>query len=163
MKLPIAVLQSNFDRHGVLWGALYAPCVSWEFGQILALWSLVAVDASGDPTETLWFEDLDGGLSASDVQALAQMSRRKRAQHLQRAQSYAALPEAPPSVRRQPIPDAVKIFVWQRDEGRCVRCGTGQSLEFDHIIPLALCGSNTERNLQLLCEDCNRVKGASIV
>ncbi|MGH9199405.1 MAG: HNH endonuclease [Acidimicrobiia bacterium] len=34
--------------------------------------------------------------------------------------------------------------------------------EFDHIIPLATGGSNTERNVQLLCESCNRQKGARI-
>ena len=63
---------------------------------------------------------------------------------------------------RPPIPDDVKIFVWQRDGGHCVKCGSHGNLEFDHIIPLAKGGSNTARNLQLLCEECNRRKSASI-
>jgi hypothetical protein len=63
---------------------------------------------------------------------------------------------------REPIPESVRIFVWRRDEGKCVRCGSNERLEFDHIIPLAEGGSNTERNLQLLCEACNRVKGTNI-
>jgi 5-methylcytosine-specific restriction endonuclease McrA len=40
--------------------------------------------------------------------------------------------------------------------------GSQENLEFDHIIPLSQGGANTERNLQLLCEPCNRAKGAAI-
>src|ERR1035441_347156 len=56
------------------------------------------------------------------------------------------------TARRERIPDSVRLFVWQRDEGKCVRCGSSEKLEFDHIIPVAKGGSNTERNIQLLCE-----------
>ena len=63
---------------------------------------------------------------------------------------------------RKPISRAVKKFVWQRDSGRCTECGSKKNLEFDHIIPVSEDGSNTERNLQLLCQSCNRKKGASI-
>lgn len=66
------------------------------------------------------------------------------------------------SARRERIPQAVRLFVWQRDDGKCVRCGNTEKLEFDHIIPVAKGGSNTERNIQLLCEACNRSKGAKI-
>lgn len=65
-------------------------------------------------------------------------------------------------VSREPIPDSVRLFVWQRDKGQCVKCGSQERLEFDHIIPLAAGGSNTERNIQLLCGACNRSKGATI-
>ena len=67
-----------------------------------------------------------------------------------------------PSARRERIPDAVRLFVWQRDEGKCVKCGNSEKLEFDHIIPVVKGGANTERNLQLLCESCNRGKGSTI-
>ena len=49
---------------------------------------------------------------------------------------------------REPIPADVRIFVWQRDQGRCVRCGGNRKLEYDHVIALANGGSNTERNIQ---------------
>ncbi|MBL8217251.1 MAG: HNH endonuclease [Bryobacterales bacterium] len=56
----------------------------------------------------------------------------------------------------------VRREVWRRDQGRCVRCGSKERLEYDHIIPIAMGGSNTVRNIQLLCERCNRVKGATL-
>jgi 5-methylcytosine-specific restriction endonuclease McrA len=65
-------------------------------------------------------------------------------------------------VKREPIPDSVRLFVWQRDKGQCVKCGSRERLEFDHIIPIIAGGSNTERNIQLLCESCNRSKGATV-
>ena len=61
---------------------------------------------------------------------------------------------------RKSIPKAVQHDVWRRDEGRCVECGSNENLEFDHIIPHSRGGSDTERNLQLLCEKCNRSKSA---
>jgi len=63
---------------------------------------------------------------------------------------------------RELIPADVMMFVWQRDKGRCVKCGGQEKLEYDHIIPISKGGSNTERNIQLLCEHCNRSKGANI-
>jgi 5-methylcytosine-specific restriction endonuclease McrA len=64
---------------------------------------------------------------------------------------------------REPIPDRVKTFVWQRDAGACVSCGARSRLEFDHTIPLSMGGSNTDRNLQVQCETCNRAKGRNLV
>ena len=63
---------------------------------------------------------------------------------------------------RQPIPSAVRREVWRRDEGKCAKCGSREKLEYDHIVPIARGGSNTARNIELLCESCNRSKSASI-
>jgi len=63
---------------------------------------------------------------------------------------------------RLPIPEEVRNMVWRRDEGKCVQCGSNHNLEFDHIIPVSKGGSNTARNLQLLCENCNRQKSDGI-
>ena len=60
------------------------------------------------------------------------------------------------------IPKAVKISVWRRDYGKCVECNSNEKIEYDHIIPVSKGGSNTERNIQLLCEKCNRKKAAKI-
>jgi 5-methylcytosine-specific restriction endonuclease McrA len=63
---------------------------------------------------------------------------------------------------RYSIPFEVRIKVWRRDNGKCVKCGTRQNLEFDHIIPVLNGGSNSPRNIELLCENCNRFKSDSI-
>ena len=66
------------------------------------------------------------------------------------------------SVRSRTIRQNVKDKVWNRDGGRCVECGSNENLEFDHIIPFSKGGANTYRNIQLLCEMCNRVKSDKI-
>lgn len=67
-----------------------------------------------------------------------------------------------PKPRREAITRTVQREVWQRDGGRCVECGTKEKLCFDHIVPFSRGGSNTVRNLQLLCEGCNGAKGNRI-
>jgi hypothetical protein len=53
---------------------------------------------------------------------------------------------------RRLIPTKVKIEVWKRDGGKCVRCEAADDLHFDHIIPFSKGGSsNTPDNIQLLC------------
>ena len=63
---------------------------------------------------------------------------------------------------RARIPETVRIEVWRRDDGKCSRCSSRERLEYDHIVPLSRGGSNTVRNIELLCEACNRAKGANI-
>jgi hypothetical protein len=64
--------------------------------------------------------------------------------------------------RRDPIPEDVKLLVWARDGGACVRCGAMHGLHFDHVIPVALGGGNTEVNIQILCRACNQAKSDKI-
>lgn len=63
---------------------------------------------------------------------------------------------------RERIPAEVRRAVWIRDQGKCARCASRERLEFDHIIPVSRGGGNTERNIELLCECCNRAKSDSI-
>jgi hypothetical protein len=64
--------------------------------------------------------------------------------------------------KRQPIPEDVKLRVWARDGGACVRCGSKENLQFDHIIPVDKGGSNNEENIQILCQKCNLLKSDKI-
>jgi len=63
---------------------------------------------------------------------------------------------------RESIPTKIKDQVWRRDQGVCAECGSKEKLEFDHIIPISKGGANSYRNIQLLCEPCNRRKSAKI-
>ncbi|MFN2136609.1 MAG: HNH endonuclease, partial [Candidatus Promineifilaceae bacterium] len=61
------------------------------------------------------------------------------------------------------IPSAVKIEVWRRDKGRCVKCGSQDNLHFDHIIPYSKGGSSlVAENIQLLCARHNLKKRDNI-
>lgn len=103
----------------------------------------------------------DEDLTAEDVAVLVTAAQQKRERQLARARAAVATADVPN--QRQAISDDVKMFVWQRDGGRCVRCESNENLEFDHIIPISMGGANTARNLQILCEACNRSKGGNLV
>ena len=63
--------------------------------------------------------------------------------------------------RRQHIPRKLRHKVFQRDGYRCRECGATNketTLHIDHIIPVSKGGTNTEDNLQTLCEACNLAK-----
>jgi len=64
--------------------------------------------------------------------------------------------------RTRHISQKVKDDVWNRDGGECTQCKSIENLEFDHIIPFSEGGANTYRNIQLLCEPCNRSKSDKI-
>jgi hypothetical protein len=109
------------------------------------------------------YETRDLDLTPEDVLALVNEAGNRRRLQLEKAHALQAMTqELAPKAKREPIRQEVKIAVWQRDGGRCVACGSNEELEFDHIIPLAMGGANTLRNLQLLCATCNRRKGATL-
>jgi len=66
------------------------------------------------------------------------------------------------STRSRKISQEVKDKVWNRDGGKCILCGSNELIEFDHIIPFAKGGANTYRNIQILCQSCNRSKSDNI-
>jgi len=61
------------------------------------------------------------------------------------------------------IPTAVKLAVWRRDRGQCVKCGARDELHFDHILPYSRGGTSvTADNVQLLCARHNLEKSSNI-
>ena len=61
------------------------------------------------------------------------------------------------------IPASVKLEVWKRDKGCCVKCGSHENLHFDHIIPYSKGGSSlVADNIQILCAKHNLEKHDNI-
>lgn len=61
--------------------------------------------------------------------------------------------------RERLIPSPVKLDVWKRDRGRCVKSGAQVNLHFDHIIPYSKGGSSlVAQNIQILCARHNLEK-----
>lgn len=69
--------------------------------------------------------------------------------------------------RREKDPDTGSLFtekdvrrIFASQKGLCACCGRKLATNFerDHIIPLALNGTNDPKNIQLLCRRCNRKK-----
>jgi hypothetical protein len=106
-----------------------------------------------------WDDDGHGG----DDVALLLWDRRRRQDHrLERLRQQREASAAAEQARRKRIPSDVQVFVWERDDGRCVRCDVTADLQFDHVIPVAKGGGNTAENVQLLCGTCNRMKSDSV-
>lgn len=103
-------------------------------------------------------------LEPRDVRALVTAYLNRKSRQLQRVYALEAIGADNDIVGtpRERISQEIKVEVWKRDSGRCVKCQSQTNLEFDHIIPLAMGGSNSIRNLQLLCAPCNRSKGATL-
>jgi 5-methylcytosine-specific restriction endonuclease McrA len=102
------------------------------------------------------------GLRHDAVRALLLDQERRQARRIDRAQLLTTTDDSLRPTLRESIPPDIRTYVWQRDGAQCTRCGAKQFLEFDHIVPLAMGGSNSARNLQLLCETCNREKGGHL-
>lgn len=66
-----------------------------------------------------------------------------------------------PARHGQRSPD-IKHVLYGRQEGQCGGCKTNfgfRHMEVDHIVPTARGGQDVNENLQLLCGNCNRIKG----
>lgn len=61
------------------------------------------------------------------------------------------------------IPGKVKLAVFKRDKGICIKCGAKDNLHFDHLLPYSRGGTSLkEENIQLLCARHNLQKSAKL-
>jgi site-specific DNA-methyltransferase (adenine-specific) len=59
--------------------------------------------------------------------------------------------------------ETIKQRLYKEQDGKCNACGVDMEirhLEIDHIIPVAKGGGDYYENYQLLCGNCNKIKGA---
>jgi 5-methylcytosine-specific restriction endonuclease McrA len=66
------------------------------------------------------------------------------------------------TVRRPTFSTSFRLSLFLKRKGTCAACAqkieAGKVWEIDHILPLALGGSNAPENLQILCRPCHRAK-----
>ena len=168
VKLPLNLRRLFTGRYALASGRRTFD-VRWSRAEVEA----IAAQQAESPVELVrhdqrayWiFRDCfyweDDGLSAEDVKALALQRIRKQDRQLANAHSLMRAEEAGQALR-PPVSIEIRRAVFERDGGRCVECGGSFDLQYDHVIPFSLGGATTVENLQLLCADCNRSKGATL-
>jgi 5-methylcytosine-specific restriction endonuclease McrA len=76
-------------------------------------------------------------LDEEDATTIIEQDRKKTEDALWREVERVKVRAEAEGAIRQPIPEAIQVLVWNRDQGKCVKCGSKENLEFDHIIPLS--------------------------
>ena len=168
VKLPLT-LRRLFTGRFALASGNQTFDARWGKAQIEAIWAQEAesqVELVRQGERVYWafkgcFYWEDEGLGADDVKALVLQRIRRRERQLANAHSLMRAEEVGQAVRSR-VPLEIRRAVFERDGGQCVECGGSFDLEYDHVIPFSLGGATSVANLQLLCGDCNRTKGATI-
>ena len=66
------------------------------------------------------------------------------------------------TVRRPTFSTSFRLSLFLKRKGKCAGCtqkiDAGKVWDIDHILPLALGGTNEPNNLQVLCKPCHRSK-----
>lgn len=102
-------------------------------------------------------ELVKGGLVRLYGDGLAWIPGFARHQHVNPRESTSELP-APPGERDagpRKVGKNTREAVLERDGHQCVRCGSCESLQIDHILPQSCGGPHIIENLRTLCRSCN--------
>jgi hypothetical protein len=100
---------------------------------------------------------VDAGLVCLYGDGLAYIPSFTTHQHVNPRESASLLPQPPGVADSGPkkIGKNVRAFVIERDGGACVRCGSTDRIELDHILPQSCGGPHIAENLRVLCKSCN--------
>jgi hypothetical protein len=167
-KLPLPEMKAQIDRSKVLNAEYDATRESLEacerematdeLGQRVYVEPIPLQLPEGDDKDDNSYALYRGTVWVSERSLEPEQWKRliDRLMEREEAELRAALATEEPDCGRERLSTEVRRAVWIRDQGRCSRCGSRERLEYDHIIPVSQGGGNTERNIELLCEVCNR-------
>lgn len=68
-------------------------------------------------------------------------------------------PEYPSSPSSRPLPNGLRMQVYERDGYKCVLCGSSSKLVTRHVVPKSKGGESTLDNLRTVCDPCSRKLG----
>lgn len=158
--------QKALDRLRVLEENARQQPLFYASAQGIPLFSPTNLDWRGDSYYFLFHDyvyEVSGPYTEGEFRLLVLDEFDRERRMFERLHSiHVAGMESLPSAQRERIPERTRMFVWRRDGGKCVRCGGRDGIEFDHIVPVSKGGGNTARNIELLCESCNREKSDQI-
>jgi 5-methylcytosine-specific restriction endonuclease McrA len=60
--------------------------------------------------------------------------------------------------KRKRLSEVIKNYVKDRDDNKCISCGSGEPLDVHHIVARKHSGTDDPRNLETLCRDCHAEK-----
>lgn len=110
--------------------------------------------------EELAGELVDSGLAVLYGDGLAYIPGFTTHQHVNPRESVSILPP-PPGVENagpKKVGKNLRALVMERDGGACVRCGSTDRVEIDHILPQSCGGPHIAENLRVLCKSCNAAR-----
>jgi len=161
LKIALEVVEGDFVKN---------KCIKTEVANIIKIQlRLIYIDDDKiDGQEALHKVDLQEifGLSYDEFsvfdefEALLAIQRGAKLEELDAIVSYSDYLQSETeqaenlekSSRSRSISQEIKDKVWNRDGGKCILCGSNEFIESDHIIPFSKGGSNTYRNIQILCQ-----------
>ncbi len=160
-KFEISGIINNFYRFRIGKLAMKKKLREDEYQSLIQSQKEYPVELLTDPaTQKRWwmFKDRfyvgDTGLSPEEVNALALLKQDVFTERLRKAVLFMESKSGISPQESKLIPEDVKVFVFDRDRGKCVKCGGIRDLGFSYKIPLEKGGSNTEDNIRLICKEC---------
>lgn len=117
------------------------------------------------PADDVVIDEICGELLSSGVvvlygDGLAYIPGFEKHQHVNPRETESDLPD--PSGYRDTGPKKVgktlREAVFERDGHKCLRCGSDESLQVDHILPQSCGGPHILENLRTLCRSCNAAR-----
>ena len=110
--------------------------------------------------EKLCGELTDGSLLVCYGDGLAYIPKFGTHQHVNPRETESKLP-APDGISDlgpKKVGKSTRLAVFERDNHACVRCGSTDRLEADHILPQSCGGPHIIENLRTLCKSCNAAR-----